>query len=187
MTGFSSHFGKLLGLCFFVKIFISSGVIYAGEFDISFGSGMAAKVSSPKKLEEAVLIRPSFLVRLGYTIDDRLQFSLEGQYWPYWDYGVSVISLYRFPSMLTATSIRPYALVGLGWGGVVFLRQPPNDDGSLDVSGWCQFHIGGGVDFSVLKWLDLGCELRLRIGFPQNPDVVSLVFFGTATIRFRCP
>ncbi|HUU03839.1 MAG TPA: hypothetical protein VM425_20555, partial [Myxococcota bacterium] len=59
-----------------------------------------------------------------------------------------------------------------------------NSEGDDDVSGWYQFHVGGGVDFSVLEWLDLGCELRLRLGFPSNPDVVSLRFFGTVTFRF---
>lgn len=184
MIYFPGCSSKILGACLFISIILSPETLFAGEFNIKFGTGVANTFSRPDKLEEDVLVRPSFLLRMGYTIDDRLQFSLEGQYWPYWAYGVSIISVYRFPSILTAPSTRPYALVGLGWGGVAFLRQPANDDGSHDVSGWFQLHAGGGVDFSVFEWFDLGCELRLRMGFPGNPDVVSLVFFGTATFRF---
>ena len=187
MVDMYRHSGNILGFFLFAVFVFFPGTVFPGEFNIKFGTGVTAAVSSTDKMGGEAIVRPPFILGLGYTIEDRLQLMIEGQYVLIIEgFGVSVIGAYRFPAIITTPEIRPYVLIGAGWGAVAFYNENyfQRGEGDGDVSGWYQLHVGAGLDFSVLEWLDLGCEFRVRIGIPQNPDVVSLRFFGTATFRF---
>jgi hypothetical protein len=163
-------------------------VIAASRLDVKLGTGVGTVISTPSKTGDGFLFQPTAnMLQIGYSINNRFRVSLEGQFWWYWIMGIASVNCSYFIDIENVPYVRPFVLLGIGYGLASFWNYDfykNSDEGNDDVSGNFQMLTGMGVDFSVLKWLDLGCELRLRIGFPHNPDVVSLGLFGTATFRF---
>jgi len=53
----------------------------------------------------------------------------------------------------------------------------------LDSSGPFHLQFGGGVTVEILSWLELGLETRLRVGVPDNPDVMNMGFLGVVVFK----
>ena len=94
----------------------------------------------------------------------------------------SIVASYNFLDLIdTAYFIDAYAIVGVGYGYQAF---PSGITETRDYSGPIEFQFGLGVTFETTSWLDLGLESRLRIGVPDNPDVMYIVVGLVSVFKF---
>ena len=124
------------------------------------------------------------ILDIGYSFDNGFSVYLEGQMFyleridpPPILFG-SLVGSYHF--LPQECFVDPYALVGVGYGYSLFLNEIIYDN---DSSGPFQFQFGGGVTVEILSWLELGLETRLRVGVPDNPDVMTMGLLGVIVFK----
>jgi hypothetical protein len=168
---------KRLSLFVAILVILSPAESRSSGFELRLGTGLSLHLGDPEELDEDVW-GPwiPVVLDIGYKVNDEITVFLEGQLW--WTFredfshpGVFLFSLlgkYRFnPSSRT---VRPFALLGLGYGWVLFFNEITQEN---DASGMVQLQVGGGFMFPIESWLGIGVEARIRVGVPHNPEMVS--------------
>lgn len=146
----------------------------SGSWDVGIGSGVGMLAVPDSNGDELNIHIPATL-SVGYGFG-RFRFSLEG-FFAFPSFSLfesifgSVVSSYSFTQ---STWIEGYALLGLGVGYSIFMNDRNYSDSSRVNSGPLQIQAGVGVRFQALEWLDLATETRLRVGVPDNPDVLAI-------------
>jgi hypothetical protein len=162
----------IIAVSFYPRESMSTG------FNFKFGTGFGLYVGNDEELDGGILgpLLPC-IVGVGYAYNDNLAFQLEGQFWWDWKDGFwqqpgaffgSAVGRYTF--LPESELVRPFAIVGLGYGWVIFFNEKNQEN---DGSGMVQIQAGGGVIFPINNWLGIGVEARIRVGVPNNPDMVS--------------
>lgn len=155
-----------------------------GEFTVRLGTGVGALVGRQEKIIHGGFVEYFSVLQLGVLFDNKMGVSFEGQigFVDSGEPGVvigSLIGEYHF-SIKNFPDIQPVIMLGIGYGWVLFGNET---SGENEISGPLEFQVGGGIEYSFYKWFVLGGDARLRIGFPDNPDVVSLTFLLCVTFR----
>lgn len=163
------------------------------SFFVEMGSGIGVILGPSGKMCQPVLGELPTRISIGYTFSD-FSVSIESTTgWQFSDESMSAISspgsafgsLVGSYSFLNEEWIRAYFLVGIGAGfGVLFCNSEDPNDTRNDVSGPVQLNSGFGLNFRLLSWLELSTETRLRIGIPDNIDVVTLSQYFGCVFRF---
>ena len=157
------------------------------------GSGLGITFGPGDKMCHPVLGELPFTVSIGYSFS-RFTISLEGVVsWPFVENaisefqmpGLAIGSIVGSYSFLDNDLVRAYALLGVGTGfGLLFSNCEDENDSDNDGSGPVQLQTGIGLSVSVLSWLELSTETRLRLGMPNNTDVVTLTQHFGVVFRF---
>ena len=171
---------------FTLGIFLLQGFLARASEELSFGlcTGFGAMVGSPEKVEHGGFAEYPSIFRLGLIVNRKVGVSIEGQvgFAGSGELGLvmgSIVGTYYF-SVEKIPRIRPLIMLGIGYGLVLFNNESTE---SNDESGPFQVQVGGGLEYSLFEWFVLGGDVRLRMGFPNNPDVVNLALLFCATFR----
>ncbi len=166
-------------------ILFQKPLAHAGEeFTVRVGTGVGAIVGRQEKIIHGGFVEYLSSLQFGVLIDNKIGLSAEGQI-GFVDSGKpgvvvgSLIGTYYF-SIKKCPDIQPIVMLGVGYGWVLFNNQIRDEN---EISGPLELQIGGGIEYSLYKWFVLGGDARLRIGFPDNLDVVSLTFLLCVTFR----
>ncbi|MBW2701501.1 MAG: hypothetical protein JRF33_11860 [Deltaproteobacteria bacterium] len=146
------------------------------------GSGMI--IGGDKLTKSAIGPITNIILDLGYSFSDKFSAYLEGQMSP--TEGIdpplvllgSLVGSYHF--LGRRYFLDPYSLIGFGYGHAIFYNQVIDDN---DSSGPFQLQFGAGVTVEILSWLELGLETRLRVGVPDNPDVMNMGILGVVVFK----
>ena len=155
-------------------------------FSVGMGSGLGITVGPSDKMCHPVVVTLPFTISIGYSFSG-FAISVEGAIgWPFLKTGFAFGSIVGSYSFLDRDWIRAYALMGLGGGfGVLFSNCERGEYESYnDISGPLQLQTGIGLSISLLSWLELNTETRLRLGVPDNTDVVTLTQHFGIVFRF---
>jgi len=155
-------------------------------FDAKIATGPTAIIGPNHKFEGVVYMKGIPLVLdIGCTFTRTSTVWIDGQlWWPVSEdighpmlWSLSVLGGYHFV-LEKSPRTRPYVLLGIGYGLILFYNEKEKDN---DVSGKFQIQSGGGIEYQLTEWFRLGLEGRIRIGIPNNPDVVGISLLGVAS------
>lgn len=168
---------KISVLLLFLLITIYSTEICHADFEIGFSSGAA--ITFGDGMKKNYFLAFPLVGRIGYRFDGfPLSAALE------FNYAISaegtksinghimvgsVICNYFF---FEAESLRSFLIAGVGGGFAVFESTTGSSDSG---SGLVQLQFGVGLIYSLTGWLDLVVESRLRVGFPEHPEVATFI------------
>jgi hypothetical protein len=153
-------------ICFAVLLLAMP--VKADGLDISIETGFSVVLQQGDR--NARFMHIPFVASIGYSLGP-YRISLEGlASFPLVCYYASAIFSFTFASN---DFVRGYVLAGLGYGDTYYF-QKRGLEGDIDGSGLIQAQAGIGVGFKLNNWLELGIDSRARIGFPDNPDAVTV-------------
>ncbi|MBN2230715.1 MAG: hypothetical protein JW779_14090 [Candidatus Thorarchaeota archaeon] len=119
---------------------------------------------------------PAIVVDIGYSFDNGLSLFME------FHYAVlsgaffgSAVGYYHF--LERDDLVAPYAIMGVGIGSSRFGNEYSKSSGPVELQCGC------GVTFDVASWMEMGLESRLRVGVPDNPDVMSVSLLGVFVFK----
>lgn len=139
-------------------------------FDVSTDIG-AAIVVGPSSTLRSIGGHFPLNLSIGYSFGS-FRIAVEGMAaFPFFQYGVSIIGNGTFASN---DILRSYALLGVGYGTIIFSEKIGLNDGDFSGNGWLQLQAGIGIGFPITSWLELGTETRCQIGVPKFPEIVAL-------------
>ncbi len=172
-----------------VLLFSGSYVYSDDNLNIGFGSGVGAMFGSGEICRQFYGELP-LDVSFGYDFGN-WKLSVEVLFaWLFIGTSADSVPNLVFGSVtgsidfFSRETIRVYGILGIGASPYVIFPSCATSDGDNKLSGPIQLQIGGGLGFSIYKWLEIDAEIRLRVGIPEHPEVVTLIQHLWLVARF---
>lgn len=169
-----------------IALFVMAPTASPNSFDLGYSLGMGIVTGPDEEMLHSLAGTVPQIVSVGYSFGI-FKLSAEGLFgFPLENHKYDIVGymwMFSLVNTLDFFSHRPlrlYALLGIGYGYATFSPHYETTSGT----GPYQLQAGFGISFEVMKRLELGTETRIRIGFPNHPDVVTLYQQFFILLRF---